>query len=133
MGNLMKSIEWSDELVIGNLIVDRQHKMLVQLTNKFLDTNRAGMAKSEITRLFDELIAYTVKHFADEEELFKYTAYPDTDFHIREHYELIKSIGRLREDSDIGKRFMSFTVLRFLRYWLQKHIVEMDMKIAEYI
>ena len=67
----MPLIQWSDQLSIGIDSVDKQHKVLINLLNKLNDAIAEGNADLILAEIFDGLSAYTIKHFAYEEELFK--------------------------------------------------------------
>lgn len=129
----MADLIWTDEFTIGNEKIDHQHEELFKLVNEFLVSIREGHARSKIDSVFNTLASYTQTHFADEENLFVNTKYPNSKMHIQEHRALIQRVSELKNNYDSGKNFISLTVFNFLREWLKHHILETDKKIAPYI
>ena len=129
----MPLIQWSDQLSIGIDSVDKQHKVLINLLNKLNDAIAEGNADLILTEIFDGLSAYTVKHFAYEEELFKKYGYSGAEAHKHEHAELIKKVKNLRQKMDEGDSMVNVEVLDFLKEWLTYHILISDKAFASFL
>ena len=129
----MPLIQWSDRLSIGIDSVDKQHKVLINLLNKLNDAITEGNADLILAEIFDGLSAYTVKHFAYEEGLFKMYGYNGTVAHKHEHAALIKQIKNLRQKMDEGDLEVNVEVLDFLKEWLTYHILVSDKDFAPFL
>ena len=129
----MPLIQWSDRLSIGIDSVDKQHKVLISLLNKLNDAIAEGNADLILAEIFDGLSAYTIKHFAYEEGLFKKYGYNGTEAHTHEHAALIKQIKNLRQKMDEGDSMVNVEVLDFLKEWLTYHILVCDKDFAPFL
>ena len=129
----MPLIQWSDRLSIGIDSVDKQHKVLINLLNKLNDAIAEGNADLILAEIFDGLSAYTIKHFAYEEGLFKKYGYSGTEAHKHEHAELIKQVKNLRQKMDEGDSMVNVEVLDFLKEWLTYHILVSDKDFAPFL
>jgi hemerythrin len=125
---------WSSELEIGYESIDAQHKQLFTALNDLLLACQHGGHRAELKRLLDFLVAYTVKHFADEEEFQLMHKYPDHERHkqLHENFKLMVSAlaERLLQDgATIGLRA---EVRSMVGDWLVNHIKGEDRKYALY-
>lgn len=68
------TIAWSDELVIGIPVIDAQHQRIVEYINTVEHVQKTKSQK-ELLELMDELVDYTVSHFAFEESLMEEAGY----------------------------------------------------------
>ena len=128
----MAFMEWSDKYVLGLSEVDEQHKNLFMLVNKMHDLVVNGDDQSTVGKVLDELIDYTVEHFATEEKLFKQNEYPDYANHKREHDDLTQQVLDLQENFREKKVTLSFDLLDFLHNWLNEHTTNSDLEYATY-
>ena len=64
----MTYLEWSDDLDTGIAVIDDQHKRIVAMINQLDDAQRTAN-KVKVGTVIDELIDYTVSHFAFEEAM----------------------------------------------------------------
>jgi len=127
-----KRIEWSEQLLVGDTLIDEEHKGLLKIYNKLVDAFEKKEQKDKIVEVLTELTNYSLKHFKDEEEWMTRIDYPDFEEHQREHKDFIYRIAMFnlsfnREDED-----MILQVSSFLRKWIVNHLVVTDKKIAEY-
>ena len=79
---------WSDNLKIGVLIIDNQHKELCNRIDNLFNACKVGRGRNEISKTLEFLETYTIKHFSDEEKLQLNSTYPK----YKEHKKL--QIGR---------------------------------------
>jgi len=128
------SFQWGVAFITGIEEVDRQHKQLVDLINRFsqmlLDEGKVSMTAAN--RLFAELIDYTSYHFREEEALMAELGLDPrhTEFHHREHGRFIKEVTRMRESAGEGNIKAFQEVLAFLVHWLGYHILGVDQSMA---
>ena len=121
-------IPWSEDLSVGLEEIDEQHKILINLINRLFNEAILKRAdKSLISDILDELIQYTIVHFAVEESLFRIFDYPDSEAHQEHHNQLKNEVVNFRkkfqDDTPIDIELMSF-----LKKWITLHIMKDDRK-----
>lgn len=129
----MALIEWTEELAIGIPTIDGQHQRLVDLINELQVAMLERREKVVMSRIFGELVAATKTHFATEETLFAEHGYPGEAEHAHEHQHLAERVIDLKADFDAGNTAVTLEVMRFLREWLLKHILESDRAFAPFL
>jgi len=129
----MSLIKWNDRFSVDITEIDQQHQKLISLINQLYDAMREGKAREVLGPVLADLVKYTQYHFATEEELFRKYAYPDAEAHIELHTVLTAKARELHENLGRGNDKMNIEVMLFLSNWLNVHILEVDMKYAEYL
>jgi hemerythrin len=129
----MALINWSEAFEVGIPEVDEQHKKLVAIVNALHEAMRKGQAREILGKALDEVVDYTVYHFATEERLFAEKEYPRAVAHKHLHDELTATAKKLRADVASGKSVISHEVMRFLRDWLQQHILSEDKQFGRFV
>ena len=127
-------IEWSDKVSVGIQEIDEQHKQLVKLINRLYDAMTQGEDKMQVAKeVMNELMQYTVVHFAVEECLFRIFEYPDYEDHCEHHQELRSQVYDINLKVQCGERQVTPELLFFLRKWITNHIMVEDMKYAPFL
>lgn len=124
----MQYMEWSHTLDTGLTVIDHQHMRIVDYINTLYTANTAA-DKSEVKPILDELVDYTLTHFAFEETLMEEGGYPYLKAHKRVHDLFKKRVGeyltRFASGEDVGQE-----LLDMLKRWLVNHIKNED---ADYV
>ena len=123
-------ITWEHTFFTGVSIIDDDHKKLVNMLNKLNDAMRQGKSKEIQASLLNDLVQYTVKHFANEEQLMEQHKYADSSHHIAQHKKLVADVLAFKEKFDTGTAMISVDLMKFLRDWLATHIMKTDMKLG---
>lgn len=121
-------ISWSDELSVGLQEIDEQHKILINLINRLF--NEAILHKADktiISAILEELVQYTIVHFAVEESLFRIFDYPDAETHQVHHDKLKQEVSSFQKKF-AGGAVIDIELMNFLRKWLTHHIMMDDKK-----
>jgi len=124
----MAFFAWDDKFKTGIAEVDAQHKRLVAMVNDFYDAMQAGKADAVLGQLVNQLVVYTKTHFATEERMMlakSYAAYPA---HKAEHDAFTAKVSALQAQVSSKQATLSVETGRFLKDWLQKHILGTDQK-----
>jgi hemerythrin-like metal-binding protein len=124
---------WNDTYNTGIKEIDAQHKKLVEILNQLFEAMGKGQAKEVLGKLLDQLIEYTVVHFATEEKLFKLYNYPESVAHKAEHAALTKTALDLQGKFKSGKAMITLEVANFLKKWLGEHIMGSDKKYSPFL
>lgn len=124
----MQYFTWEPSLDLGIEIIDKQHRRIVDYINMLYDAlSRHESAK--VDDVLNQLVDYTVTHFAFEESLMAQAGYPYIEAHTNVHRAFTDRIHnyktRLAKGEDIGKHLLSD-----LRIWLTNHIKQEDRDYA---
>jgi hemerythrin len=120
-------MKWSDELATGVVEIDKQHQTLFTWFNE-LESAAAEERLMATTYALNRLTQYTISHFVDEEKLMAECKYPQLAEHKAEHDAFRAQLRDLQlraEEIDI-----SDATVGFLRDWLVRHIMTVDMDYA---
>lgn len=129
----MAFLEWSEKINLGVSEMDHEHKVLIGMMNELYDLNAADKLKTTIENKFKALFDFTIRHFSDEEAYMEKINYPEFKSHKRIHGELLKSLETHYKSYLSGANTkLSDEVFRFLKVWLQAHIMGIDMKYADF-
>lgn len=121
-------IAWTPDLDTGIDVIDQQHRRIVDYIN---DLKGANIRRDlpAVGRTLDELVDYTLSHFAFEESLQEEAAYPYCKPHKKVHELFIRRINeyveRYRQGEDITAELH-----KLLSTWLINHIKRDD---ADYV
>jgi len=128
----MAAVEWSDALSIGIPQTDEEHRQLVEILNELDDAKRTGKGTRIMGDVLTRLIEYTVSHFESEEQLMEESGYPGFELHRKQHLQLVKKVGRFRDQFYGGGRRITKEMMEFLKYWLTNHILADDMAFGKF-
>ena len=98
----MALLVWQDDLNTGVEVIDRQHMRIVEMLNH-LHVTQKSMQRVAVGEVIDELIDYTLSHFAFEEELMEEAGYAFCAAHKRVHEVFIKRVSEYRMRLEAGE------------------------------
>ncbi|MBI5918277.1 MAG: bacteriohemerythrin [Nitrosomonadales bacterium] len=124
----MAFLQWTKDLDTGINVIDSQHKRIVDYINE-LDAVNVTRNRGEINRVLDELVDYTVTHFAFEESLQEKAEYPFIKAHRRVHEIFTKKVVEFQNRAKAGEN-VAPEILSMLKTWLVNHIKGDD---ADYV
>jgi hemerythrin len=120
----MAYIVWSDELATGINVIDGQHKRIVHYINQLTDA-RSLDAPDIVGGVLNELIDYTLSHFAFEESLMDEAGYSAATIHKRTHDAFREKIESYKQRHIAGED-VTEELHQLLNVWLMNHIAEDD-------
>jgi hemerythrin len=126
---------WTPRLSVGVDAIDEQHRELFRRVNELLSAISARQGSAQVLSTLGFLGEYVVSHFDDEVRLMHETAYPGRAEHLAEHGRFNDAFRRLRaafarSGSDAS---LAAQVERELCDWLQRHVMETDRKLGEWL
>jgi hemerythrin len=127
---------WEKSFETGLTEVDKQHRYLVELSNRFgKQLSEGEVSQAEMEQLFRELADYTQYHF-DEEE--KHMAHFKVDpRHVKYHEDIhngfLADVMQMYEETTLAHRDSARHLFDFLLNWLVYHILGCDMQMARQI
>ena len=124
--------EWVNDLETGYQGIDEQHRQLVSALNDLLFACQHGGHRAELKKILDFLIAYTIKHFADEEEFQLKHNYPGYERHklLHEEFKVVASELAERLIQEGATIALIAKVHSVIGEWLVSHIKGEDLKIT---
>jgi hemerythrin len=129
----LEKMLWDDAYSVGVTGMDDQHKKLFGMINQLADCHSAGNFESSevfhevLSRMFD----YTQLHFKDEEAYLQRIGYPRLARHEGEHATFVEKITNFSIAAEAGVQDQA-AVHRYLKVWLQSHILESDMQYRDF-
>ncbi|AFZ44459.1 hemerythrin-like metal-binding protein [Halothece sp. PCC 7418] len=128
----MKIAFWRAEYETGFSTVDEQHQHLFDIINRLHEAMSKGHGKDIIKETLDEMLDYTVEHFANEEKLMLHYDYPNYKEHKKIHDSLTQQVREISEKFANGDRFVTIELSHFLTQWLIHHIKGQDQKMIRF-
>ena len=123
-------IEWSAALQVGFGEIDHQHQKLIEIANRLNGAMQSGHGRSACGAILNELVDYTVNHFAFEENLMLQQGYSAREQHLEQHRKLIADVSSFKQQFETGDASISVELMIFIRDWLMNHIMKVDKALA---
>ncbi|MEW6647623.1 MAG: bacteriohemerythrin [Pseudomonadota bacterium] len=119
---------WDSSLETGIDIIDTQHRQIVDYINRLHDAI-AENDRAIIHEVLDQVVNYTLTHFAFEEKMIERAGYRHCEAHKEVHRVFTERVQhyrvRLAHGEDVAKKLLSD-----LRIWLTNHIRNEDRDFA---
>lgn len=125
------SIKWGPELEIGIPVIDSQHARIVEYINTVEDVQHTH-SKKELLAVLNELVDYTLSHFAFEENLMEEAGYPFTKAHIKVHQLFTRRVEGFQKRAEAGED-ITVELLTVLKTWLVNHIKRDDKDYSDLV
>lgn len=125
-----ETIQWSPELEIGHVAIDRQHKKLFDLAASMV----ADRDHVRVMRTLAALSDYVIVHFRDEEKLLEDIGYPELAMHKKLHDGFRARLAKLYANAGgMTLEQIAEEVRRLIDDWLVKHIMVVDRDYTKYL
>ena len=124
----MTVLVWQPELNTGIDVIDQQHQRIVALINQLADSH----TRQDQGAVLEELVDYTLSHFAFEEELLEESGYSFGPAHKRVHDMFVRRVGEYRMRFEAGEDITD-DLRNMLSRWLFNHIRSDDKSYAEQV
>ena len=128
----MALIEWDKSFDIKIGIIDKQHRMLVNMINDLYGAMNSGKERDAIKKMLGKLKDYSAMHFGREEHYFEMFAYPEAKAHEKEHSDFEKKVFAFESEFNEERQDLSIEMMNFLSQWLVSHIKGSDKKYAPF-
>ena len=122
------AIHWEAALEIGIPVIDGQHQRIVEYINQ-LEHAQQHHSREEVAEVLDELVDYTLSHFAFEESLIEDAGYAFVNPHKKVHALFTKRISDYQQRFKLGEDITE-ELLHTLTAWLINHIKNDDRDYA---
>ena len=124
----MSHLKWTNDLNTGIDVIDSQHRRIVDYINALYDASQ-NQNRDEIANVLEELVDYTLSHFAFEEQMQEEAGYPFVKAHQKVHQLFARRVGEFQQRFANGEDIAD-PLLALLRTWLINHIRRDD---ADYV
>lgn len=125
----MAFLIWQDDLNTGIEVIDNQHRRIVEMINH-LHGMHPGTERLVVAEVIDELVDYTLSHFAFEEALMEDAGYTFSHAHKRVHEIFTKRVSEYRMRFAAGEDITG-ELKHMLSRWLFNHIRSDDKAYAD--
>ncbi len=119
---------WSDQLAVGDALIDSAHRQLFNLAaHMACETTWNGILAAAI-----ELHRHLAMHLALEEGLMRQHAYPGYPSHLCDHQRIVQQLDRLSADV-AAARWDPHRLHEFIHRVVAEHIVLHDRPMADHV
>ncbi|MFP8777902.1 bacteriohemerythrin [Hydrogenophaga sp. RWCD_12] len=125
----MTHLNWTTDLETGIREIDGQHKRIVEYINQLYDA-RDHHDRAAVGAVIDEMVDYTLSHFAFEESLMADAGYMFAGPHKKIHELFTRKVGEYRMRFDAGEDVAS-ELHAMLSRWLFNHIRNDDRSYSD--
>ena len=128
-------VTWSDAFLVGDKLVDSQHKELIGMINDFYAGVQMGgvMAKVYFLQTIKGATNYVKTHFASEEELMQRIKYPLFKEHKKLHEGFIAEVTKQVKIFEKDTNPDPAGYVKYLMNWVLNHVAESDKKFSPYL
>ncbi len=109
------------------------HKKIFAYINDIHRQIKENDSSQKILTTIKNLEEFTIQHFADEEQTFIATQYPEYSQHKQIHETLLAEIRSIVEKLENGEAVDLIEVMVFLKKWLIDHIKGVDMRYGSHL
>ena len=124
----MALLVWQAELDTGIEVIDQQHQRIVALINQLAEAT----GRDDQAAVLEELVDYTLSHFAFEEELMEESGYTFGPAHKRVHDMFARRVGEYRMRFEAGEDITA-ELKGMLARWLFNHIRGDDKSYSKHV
>lgn len=122
---------WKEKYLIGISKFDVQHQEIVKLINKIGEAVNDKEKKAALLGVMEELEAYILEHFLDEEQFMEIIGYPRLLEHKLSHSKFISGFLDFRKKID-EEPILATKLCMFLYKWLKEHDQKEDRLYAAF-
>ncbi len=125
-------IKWERKFEIGIPMIDKQHKVLVEMCNELYEgllRNRENAYTSidePLRKALHASVEYVKEHFSAEEKLMQKCGYPGYAEHKKRHEVFIEKILKTAKEFETAPLTRSFHLVKFIYDWILEHIAHED-------
>lgn len=126
------ALAWTEDLSVGNVMIDSEHKNLIDMVNNVERVIRAKDS-SALPHAFEQLEHHLCTHFENEEKMAQAIKFPFTN-NLLEHKYVLKSLHLIRDavtsmaaENGVWAEDAAAHYSEFLSDWLTNHVLTEDM------
>lgn len=120
-----QSLTWAPQLQTGDARMDDTHEEFVQMLNELLAT-----PEDQQLPLYQQFVAHTVEHFAQEERWMVATGFSADNCHASHHATILETMNAVVEHFEQGDKDIINRLAEALVEWFPQHAASMDAGLA---
>jgi len=124
----LRPFEWRDEYVLGHEGMDDMHREFAECVQAMLCADEANL-----TAALDAFEDHAHRHFGDEDEAMRRTAYGSAGCHLDEHAKVLASLEEVRIALAHGRGAVVRSFAWALADWFPGHAQVMDQGLARWL
>ena len=128
----MKVFSQGELYVVGNELLDAQHKVILGYLNKVYTYLIAEKNKEELFELLDRLCTSCKLHYLDEEMVMEEMGFPEIGTHKAQHVRLDSHLQNYIGKYDEQNTAKNVDELMLLKGWFLEHVETFDRKYANF-
>jgi len=129
----MSLVRWDEKYLVGDEVIDSDHRALFTLINEFYDAFQETKKRSDLVAILTKLVKYAEAHFQREEAIMHACGYMLLGEHQLSHTKLYETIYALNERLASDPAPLDRAAIAFLKNWLVDHVVTEDLKVGEFL
>jgi hemerythrin len=132
--NYLWRFDWRDEFLIGDSVVDAQHRTFFEEVGQLRSALLASEPQAKFLEYYDAFGASIRTHFADEERLMERIGFPRLREHRFEHALLLTRVEEVRREIAAADCLLDCMLSsRNLMVMLVEHLLHEDMRIKAFL
>ena len=128
----LKKIIWRNELSIGNVNIDNDHKKLLEVYRDLVDLIELNRSREEFAKILSKMTDYTLKHFKKEEAYMQEFVYPKLEEHKKYRSDYTYKVAMYNVDLFSNNPPEPKEIIKFLEKWWENHIMNNDVDYENY-
>ncbi|MBF0562384.1 MAG: hemerythrin family protein [Alphaproteobacteria bacterium] len=124
--------EWSDEMSVGNSILDADHQSFLVLTRLLFESQKHHN-QLVILSAIHMLEEYVGGHFLREEKAMKAAKYPQLAAHTLKHGQFRARVKAIAEVYKSGTLSAADGLAEIVQDWLRQHVLDEDKLYVKWI
>ena len=127
----MFDLEWQDSYLIGDTLIDGEHKKLFEIARKAKEVVDPSMRKQKIKDEVHSIYEYSKTHFKHEEEYMELIKFPGLEEHKKEHLKIIEAMSEfIKKIASMSAKEFEKQLSYFIETLMLGHILLNDKKTA---
>jgi hemerythrin len=122
----MAFFDWVPDYSVDLLVIDNQHKKLVDLTNQIYKLRKSKLSPLECLKIIRSAISYVDEHFSTEEDIMEARKFELIESHKKEHANFITTTLKIINEFEKTGNIDLDNLATFLKTWIIKHIATID-------
>ncbi|MEI8199123.1 MAG: diguanylate cyclase [Eubacteriales bacterium] len=125
-------IEWLEKWNSGNDVIDKDHRILIELTNKLIEFTFQDTSADIVGEQINLILAHIVSHFEKEEQILQRLAYPGYEEHLQSHKGLLRESAVIKEKYNKENSHITDLISFLAGKVVIGHLLMMDTKFFAY-
>ena len=121
-------LEWKDQWLSGNKVIDDQHQNLLELGNDFIEQTLNDPENILVGDQIEGLIEHILIHFREEESILEKNNYVALSTHKDEHLRLIEKATNLKRKYESGGMSAADAFDFIVHEVIMEHMLKEDVK-----